>query len=117
MALWATSCEHPFQSRERIQVDSVQLDPLSNGQATGAEATLRSTNAMLRALIQASPLAIYAMDRGGNIQSWNGAAERMFGWNEAEALGRPVPFVTPDKAEEARQLRERVLQGETFTGI
>ena len=49
-----------------------------------AEELLRETDERLRALIQASPLAILALDTAGNIRSWNAAATRMFGWAEAE---------------------------------
>src|SRR5438093_11587411 len=82
-----------------------------------ADQALRLTNEKLQGLIQASSLAIYALDREGKIRSWNAAAERIFGWSEAEALGRPVPSVPPEKEPEARQLQERVLRGETFTSI
>jgi PAS domain S-box-containing protein len=56
------------------------------------EAALRETNQMLQALIEASPLAIFAMDTAGAITMWNPAAERMFGWRADEVLGGPLPF-------------------------
>lgn len=45
----------------------------------------------LHALLEASPLAIIALDRSGHIRLWSRSAERMFGWREEEALGRPAP--------------------------
>jgi hypothetical protein len=82
-----------------------------------AEEKLRETNETLRALIEASPLAIVALDADGTVRSWNTAATRIFGWSEAEVLGKRAPFTAPDRAAEAQALRERVLSGQAFTGI
>ncbi|MFN3532794.1 MAG: EAL domain-containing protein [Candidatus Brocadia sp.] len=81
------------------------------------EEALRETNQTLRALIHASPLAIIALDSQGNVTMWNLAAERIFGWYKQEVLGNPLPIVPDDKQEEFRALRERVLRGESFTGV
>ncbi len=81
------------------------------------EETLQETNQTLQALLQASPLATIALDPQGNVAMWNLAAERMFGWNKQEVLGNPLPIVPDEKQEEFRLLRERVLRGESFTGV
>jgi len=44
-----------------------------------AEEELRRANETLRALIEATPLAIVAFDFSENVSKWNSAAERMFG--------------------------------------
>jgi len=82
-----------------------------------AEEALRVTNEKLRALIQASPVAILMLDREGKVQLWNPAAERLFGWTAEEALGRPMPFVPSDKREESHELQARVWRGESFAGV
>ncbi|MBL8798650.1 MAG: PAS domain S-box protein, partial [Planctomycetia bacterium] len=82
-----------------------------------AEEQLRDTNETLRALIEASPLAILALDPAGHVRSWNAAATRIFGWNEAEVIGQPSPLAPEDQQAAAAALRERVLQGEAFAGI
>lgn len=82
-----------------------------------AEENLRETNERLRALIQASPLAILALDRDGNVRSWNAAATRIFGWTEAEVLGKPSPLVPPHRRADTQTLRERVLRGDSFAGV
>ena len=48
-----------------------------------------SINKMLEAIIEASPLAIIALDHQINLTIWNPAAERMFGWRKEEVLGKP----------------------------
>lgn len=76
-----------------------------------------TTQAMLQALLQASPLAIIALDADGNVQFWNPAAERIFGWSAQEALGRPYPLVPPDQWDAFMAAHRCVLQGSTFTGF
>ena len=57
-----------------------------------AESRLRDTTELLRTVVDASPLAIVATDLGGNAFVWNPAAEALFGWTAAEALGRRAPL-------------------------
>ncbi|MFC7528278.1 PAS domain S-box protein [Actinoplanes sp. GCM10030250] len=40
--------------------------------------------------LDATALAFLHVDRAGLIQDWNPAAERLFGWNRAEVLGRAL---------------------------
>jgi PAS domain S-box-containing protein len=82
-----------------------------------AEERLRETNDRLRALIEASPLAIIAIDADYTIRSWNAAATRIFGWSEEEVRGVPSPMTPPGRETEALALRQRVMQGQTFAGI
>jgi len=73
--------------------------------------------AVIRGVVQASPLPIVTLDPEGHVYSWNEAATRTFGWREEEVVGRPVPFVTDDEASESSELRERALQGESVTNL
>src|SRR4051812_43250718 len=63
-----------------------------------------------------SPIASVILEAGGNVLSWNTAAERLFGWCEAEVIGRPLPFIPAERMEEHRLMRKRDLEGENFTG-
>jgi PAS domain S-box-containing protein len=45
----------------------------------------------LRALLEASPLGIIALDSAGQVRLWSRSAERILGWPEEEVLGRPAP--------------------------
>ncbi len=78
---------------------------------------LEAINEVLRALIQASPLAIIALDPEGHVKLWNPAAERIFGWTEAEVLGRLSPIIPEGKEEEFQGLLGRVSQGESLTDL
>jgi two-component system, sensor histidine kinase and response regulator len=42
------------------------------------------------AIVESSDDAIVAKNLDGVISAWNGAAERMFGYTEHEAIGQPI---------------------------
>jgi PAS domain S-box-containing protein len=77
---------------------------------------LQETNETLQMLIKASPLAVIAHDIDANVQIWNPAAERIFGWSEQEVLGHPYPLVPEDKQDEFRANLKRSLRGEALAG-
>jgi two-component system, cell cycle sensor histidine kinase and response regulator CckA len=79
-----------------------------------AEEELRHANETLRALIEATPLAIVAVDLDERISKWNTAAEKMFGWTEAEVLGKSIP-ATASTPGEGLPLREAVRMGKSAT--
>lgn len=58
-----------------------------------------------RTLVSNAGDAIVYADGEGVIRYWNGAAERMFGFNAAEAIGRSLDLIIPDR------LRARHWQG------
>ncbi|HYG08394.1 MAG TPA: PAS domain S-box protein, partial [Pyrinomonadaceae bacterium] len=81
-------------------------------QATLTE--LRENNQTLEAIIHASPLAIVALDPEGIVKMWNQSAERIYGWSEADVLGRMLPTVPPDKLEELRRNHRKAVAGTDF---
>jgi len=115
-----------FFSRERRDPDEELKDTFAGvGQRLGhfierkqkAE-KLREANDMLRALLRASPLAIIQIDRKFIVCFWNAAAERLFGWNEKEIMGKPYLLPVPsDKRTEFRKLCDRLFAGEELRGI
>lgn len=82
-----------------------------------AEVALEETKQKLQAIIAASPLAIVNLTPDGRVIMWNQAAERIFGWSESEVLGKILPIVPENKLAEFQILRDRVLRGESFTGV
>lgn len=82
-----------------------------------AEKVLYDTNQALQALVQASPLAIFALDLAGEVTLWNPAAEAMFGWSPEEIVGRTNPIFPKDRREEFDALYRRTLSGESITGV
>ncbi|WP_020676709.1 HD-GYP domain-containing protein [Geopsychrobacter electrodiphilus] len=71
----------------------------------------------LWALLQGSPLAVFAVDKEGSILIWNQASERLFGWVEQEILGRTNPIIPEGRESEFQQLRDRALAGEVYTDM
>jgi len=66
----------------------------------------------LAAIVASSDDAIVSKDLNGVIMSWNAAAERMFGWTAAEAIGKPITIIIPkDRLEEEHYVLSRIRQG------
>jgi PAS domain S-box-containing protein len=51
---------------------------------------LQESEARTRLVLDGAPDAFITLDRDGVILSWNSAAERLFGWTSAEAIGVPM---------------------------
>ena len=79
-----------------------------------ADAALREAMERLHAVVSASPLAIIQLDAEGIVQTWNAAAEAMFGWSEAEVRGLPPPHVGDDEQQEYQVLRRDSRAGLSF---
>jgi PAS domain S-box-containing protein len=63
-------------------------------------------------VVESSDDAIVSKDLNGIITSWNRAAERMFGYTEAEAVGRSIRMIIPDD----RQTEEDMVLGRIRSG-
>ena len=71
----------------------------------------------LRASVETSPLAIYAINPAGIVTLWNSAAERLFGIKCSEILGSSLPWVTGAGGDAIRDLREKILAGNSVHDI
>ena len=56
-----------------------------------------------QAMLDTAVDGIVTIDSGGLIRSFNGAAERLFGWPAAEALGQKVSVLLPEPGDEGRE--------------
>ena len=67
----------------------------------------------LAAAVESATDAILTKDRRCLITSWNAGAEQLYGYTEAEVLGRDVALlVPPDREGESRRNLDRILAGE-----
>ena len=62
--------------------------------------------------------AVVATDTNRIITAWNQAAERLYGWSAAEAIGRPVGEMIPSEwtAEQSQAAMRDLLENKGFTG-
>ncbi len=73
---------------------------------------LRESEARTRLVLDTSPDAYVTIDRDGIIVAWNLAAERMFGWSAAEAIGKPMrTLIVPPEFRERTDRRRLAMIG------
>jgi PAS domain S-box-containing protein len=79
------------------------------------EDMLRISEARYRGLVQSIGEAIVGISPKGGIVSWNPAAERLYGYPEAEILSLPVTtLLLQESKEEFLAMLERVFQGDSI---
>jgi PAS domain S-box-containing protein len=79
---------------------------INRHQRQRAEARARANQearALVAAIVESSDDAIIRKDLNGTIITWNRAAERLFGFDAAEAIGKPITIIVP-----ASQLAEEL---------
>jgi PAS domain S-box-containing protein len=97
--------------KRAVHAQQQTLRELATAEQRSAESALQATTAQLTAIVDASPLAIVAIDPEGLVTMWNSAAERTFGWTSEEVLGTPLPIL-PNTREERNLLWEGLRRGE-----
>ena len=65
--------------------------------AMGMEQALRESERRFRAFSDSATDAVTLADDSGAIVSWNLAAEKMFGYRQAEAVGKPLSILMPER--------------------
>jgi PAS domain S-box-containing protein len=69
--------------------------------------------ARLAAIIESSDDGIVSKDLDGVVQSWNDAAERIFGYTAEEMVGRSITtIIPPDRRHEEQDFLQRLRRGE-----
>jgi len=78
------------------------------------ESELSESKAFLRAIIDASPIAIVTIDKHGKILSFSHAATLAFGYEEADVLGQNVKLLMaePDRSRHDNYLKHYQATGE-----
>lgn len=97
------------RTEELARTNDALREEIAERQRT--EVALRHTNQTLQSLIAASPRAIFSLDLQERVKMWNPAAERMFGWTEAEVIDRPNPVISRENEPEYEKLWQSVLAG------
>jgi PAS domain S-box-containing protein len=118
-------CRHASGSEVKLRLTLSRLQDNTGQAVLGCLESLphphshsaRQAQELLTAIIEASPLPVYSVSPTGLVTSWNPAAEAVFGFSQAEALGKPLPIVQPEHSEEFDRLRLQVLAGQSYQGI
>jgi PAS domain S-box-containing protein len=122
---WSGELRHICKDGREVIVESRQ-QLLSDGtvievnrdvtERKQTEAALRESEQQLRwlaSIIASSDDAIISKNLDGIITSWNGGAERMYGYTAAEAIGQPITILIPEnRREEEREISARINCGE-----
>jgi len=71
-----------------------------------------------RTLVRRAPDAVIYADDEGVIRFWNAGAERIFGFSEAEAIGKSLDLIIPEDLRDRHWsgFRQTVRSGETRYG-
>jgi PAS domain S-box-containing protein len=108
--IWALAHdERKFDAEDKRQLVSLARF------ASAAYQTVISQNAATRlaAIVESSDDAIVSKNLDGVISSWNGAAERLFGYSADEAIGKNILLIVPpDRREEEANILARLRRGE-----
>jgi PAS domain S-box-containing protein len=84
---------------------------------TGTDVTERKlaevAGQQLAAIVDSSEDAIVSKDLNGTIESWNDGAERLFGYQASEVIGKSILIIIPpDRHDEERRILECIRRGE-----
>jgi two-component system, LuxR family, sensor kinase FixL len=120
--------EQPFDERDldvlvivarmvAQNMDYVRLHEQLIEERRHAEEMLRKTNVTLQTLINSSPLALFVVNRSGQVQHvWNPAAQAIFGWTPEEIFRQRLKMIHPEDRKQFQRYWQRVWNGQSFTG-
>jgi PAS domain S-box-containing protein len=81
--------------------------------SSGDDLSRADALARLAAIVESSDDAIVSKSLEGVITSWNKGAERIFGYTEAETIGKPITMlIPPDRLNEEPRILARIRAGE-----
>ncbi len=119
---WTGELEHRAKDGRRVFVESRHQAIVSDGEMLVLETNhdvsqrraAESYTARMAAVAVASHDALFGITLEGVVETWNPAAERLFGYTAAEIIGKHVSILAdPSKHEEQRDLMRRTHSNET----
>ena len=116
-ALRDEDCDYLLKPVEPTQLVRTLRTAEGRWRLRRTEEELETTQRVLRATFEASPLPIVTFDCEGRVSLWNPAAERLFGWTQDDMIDIVPPIVPRGAGEQAKALQAAALNGESFVGI
>jgi len=89
-----------YGQAEQRMLEFVSSQVARSIERVGAEEALRRSEQRLSLHIQKTPLAVIEWDTSFRIVQWNHAAESIFGFSAAEAVGRQGNFILPERQQD-----------------
>ncbi len=110
---WGVLGAHTTSLRRFTKDDIAFLQGVANvlaGAIQREEAEAESIR--LAAIVHSSEDAIISQDRDGVMTSWNGGAERFYGYSGLEAVGQSITLIIPsERQDDEAHIRARILSG------
>ncbi len=108
--IWAVAHDdHEFDAEDKRQLVSLAEFAATAYQCVASIDASRH----LAAIVQSSDDAIISKSLDGIISSWNESAERLFGYNTQEAIGKHITLIVPsDRLDEETMIIGRLRRGE-----
>jgi len=79
------------------------------------EEALRQTDDLLKAIVNASPVAIITLSHEKKVMTWNIAAERIYGWQPQEVMDQVFPVIPDHQEEQFNRLFQQALKNNTLS--
>jgi len=97
------------------KTDALQREVQEHRRTEAARDHYAARERQYNAAVESSNDAIITKSLDGAITGWNPAAERLFGYTAAEALGKNIDLIMPsDRTEEVHDILRRIGWGETI---
>ncbi|RFC32501.1 MAG: PAS domain S-box-containing protein [Candidatus Nitrotoga sp. SPKER] len=105
------------------EIPTIQIKEFTHSEeplqiAVGESETARESTAaaLLAAIVESSDDIIISKNLNGIIKSWNLAAERIFGYSQAEAVGKHISLVIPsDRLAEEHEIMGNIKSGQRIS--
>jgi PAS domain S-box-containing protein len=112
MALMILPMAALVDEHRRFATEQEALREVAEGERARMQAA-GEVRSRLAAIVEGSDDAILSLTMAGVITSWNGAAEQMFGYSAAEAIGQRITLIIPpDRQAEEEALLAKLGRGE-----
>ncbi len=108
---------------ERVQARTSALEQANRSltaevtERKRVEEALRESEERHRTVLESAPDPVMMNDKEGRVHYFNPAFSRVFGWTLSESEGDTIEFVPLERLPEDRLIFERIMHGETVSGI